>query len=182
MQELIPIAVVDGDTAGHRVLTHPEVKTQIRQRFGDSVFTAEGEIDRRALGTVVFGSANRQALDDLESIVHPEIRQELKRLIETHRASGEVQAIILDAAVLLEAGWDGLSPTIVFVDTPYEQRLARVKSRGWSESELKEREASQLPLKVKRDKSHATIDNSASLDEAAHQLETIVKQLIHTDE
>lgn len=180
LQERLPIAIVDGDAAGHRVLTLPTVQTQIRERFGDSVFTAEGEIDRRALGAVVFGSPDRQALGDLETIVHPEIRKELQHLIESHRAAGEVQAIVLDAAVMLEAGWDDLCSAIVLVETPYEQRLQRVQSRGWDEAELRRREASQLSLKVKHTKADTTIDNSASLEEAARQLESIVEQLIGT--
>ena len=164
------------------MLTLPPVKTQIKTRFGESVFSKEGDIDRRALGAKVFGPENRQALHDLESIVHPEIRRQLGQLIESHRVAGEVQAIILDAAVMLEAGWDPLTSTIVFLDVPYEQRLERIQSRGWSESELKSRESSQLPLDEKRNRAHEVIDNSGDLEEAARQLERIIDKLIHAGE
>ena len=103
----------------------------------------------------------------------------LERRIREARASGEVEAVILDAAVLLEAGWHELCDSIVFVDAPYEQRLERVaESRGWNEREIALRESSQLSLDAKRAASNETIDNSATVGEAGARLERILERII----
>ena len=60
-------------------------------------------------------------------------------------------AIVLDAAVLLEAGWDDLCDRVVFVEAPRAERLRRVSaSRGWSAEALTARERSQWPAEAKR--------------------------------
>ena len=135
------------------------------------------EISRAALGRVVFGSdvAAQTARQDLESIVHPEIRSLIERQISELRRQANVEAIVLDAAVLLEAGWNDLCDVVVFIDTPQADRIARVQAgRGWSAAELAQREASQWPLPRKRAAADAVIDNSNSVDDAARQLEQVI--------
>ena len=132
----------------------------------------EPQISRAALGRVVFGSdvAAETARRDLEAIVHPEIRSLLEHTIRELRRQANVEAIVLDAAVLLEAGWNDLCDVVVFIDTPQADRIARVQAgRGWSAAELAKREASQWPLPRKRAAADAVIDNSNDLDEAARQ-------------
>jgi dephospho-CoA kinase len=106
----------------------------------------------------------------LENIVHPLIREDLRQQIDAARQSA-VDVVLLDAAVLLEAEWNPLCGAIVFLDTPIEQRRARVQaSRGWSADELARREESQLPLAEKRSAADFVVDNSGTLDEAGEQL------------
>ena len=131
------------------------------------------QISRAALGRVVFGSdvAAQTARRDLEAIVHPEIRSLLERTIRELRRQANVEAIVLDAAVLLEAGWNDLCDVVVFIDTPQADRIARVHAgRGWSAEELAKREASQWPLPRKRAAADAVLDNSNDVDHAARQL------------
>lgn len=176
------VVVIDGDAAGHQVLEHPEVKTRIRQRFGGTVFDVRGEVNRAALGRTVFGSSaeHHQARADLEEIVHPLIRKSFVRQIAAARSSDDVEAVILDAAVLLEAGWNDLCDCFVFVEVPAAERLRRVVAgRGWNEDELNRREANQLPLDAKRSQAAHTIDNSGSVDSAADQLDEIVEEIIN---
>jgi dephospho-CoA kinase len=136
------------------------------------------EISRAALGRVVFGSdvAAQTARRDLEAIVHPEIRSLLEHTIRELRRQANVEAIVLDAAVLLEAGWNDLCDVVVFIDTPQADRIARVQAgRGWSAAELAKREASQWPLPRKRAAADAVIDNTGSEDKAARQLEQVIQ-------
>lgn len=166
------VALIDADAAGHQVLLRPEVKEQIRRRFGEDVFDSEGNVRRDRLGREVFGNdaVHQSARRDLEEIVHPVIGHELRRQIDAARHS-EVDVILLDAAVLLEAGWAPLSDAIVFVDTPAEQRRERVRSgRGWTADDLQRREASQLPLNEKRAAADLVVDNSGPLVAAGEQL------------
>ena len=84
------VVVIDADKIGHEVLKYPEVKKHLKQRFGDAVFEATGnEIDRAALGKLVFGSDEPQksARVDLESIVHPEIRNSIAEQIREASSS-----------------------------------------------------------------------------------------------
>lgn len=204
LQSLRPVAVIDGDQFGHQVLNLPNVQERILQRFGPAVFEERrlgtparpedqtgspsqkdgqecpsyGTISRSALGRVVFGSdaAAQDARRDLEAIVHPEIRSLIERQISELRRQANVEAIVLDAAVLLEAGWNDLCDVVVFIDTPQADRIARVQAgRGWSAEELAKREASQWPLPRKRAAADAVLDNSNDVDHAARQLEQVIQ-------
>lgn len=183
LAEKHPIAVLDGDAAGHRVLAEPDVQKQIQQRFGNGVLHKDGTVNRRAVGQLVFGTepAHQQARVELESIVHPRIRDYLKQDLETARRNPAVKAVLLDAAVLLEAGWRPLCDAVVFVDTTFEQRLERVtRTRGWSRDQLASREASQLSLEAKRKEADYVVDNSQGPEKALSQLEQILQQVCTT--
>lgn len=175
------IIVVDGDRVGHQVLEQPLVKEQIRQRFGDDVFDAGGDVNRKKLAERVFGPLpeHRQARAGLEQISHPRIEEVFRGTIADAESSLNTEAVVLDAAVLLEAGWDGLCDAIVFIDTPEETRTQRVQSnRGWSETELTQREASQLSLDSKRSRADFVISNVADVADAGKQLEQRLIQII----
>jgi dephospho-CoA kinase len=84
--------------------------------------------------------------------------------------------ILLDAALLLEAGWKDHCDAVIFLDVPYAERLRRVQSRGWSEAELQRREASQWPLDQKRESSDLVLPQAGSLQAAAQNLAEWLQQ------
>lgn len=175
-----PAAIIDADRIGHQVLNQPDLQDRLRKRFGDSVFDFQGQIDRKALGALVFGptAEHREARRDLEAIVHPAIRHSIEEHISAARTQGTVSVILLDAAVLLEAGWQDLCDAVVFIETPQSAREERVRSgRGWSPATLQTREASQWSLARKRRAADFTLDNSGSLEDSARQLAAFVSQL-----
>jgi dephospho-CoA kinase len=173
------VVLVSGDEIGHEVLTQPAVRDAIRKRFGEPVFIADGQINRKALGQVVFGS-NRQQLaarDDLERIVHPRIRETIAGQIAASAAAGK-RAVLLDAAVLFEAGWNDLCHAVVFIDVPRDQRYARLReTRGWDDAETERRESSQASVESKRSRSQFVVDNSGSVEAAGRQLEEILLKM-----
>jgi dephospho-CoA kinase len=173
------VRIIDADAAGHQALTHPYIQQQIRRRFGDEVFNDRGEIERRRLAALVFGSNPEQiqARLDLNHIVHPQIRSQLQQELDNARQDCALDVIILDAALLLEAGWNDLCDAVVYIDTPREQRLARVlSSRGWSAEDLARREQSQLPLEDKRAAADFVVDNSGLIEDAGRQLWSWIRQ------
>lgn len=174
--------ILDADKVGHEVLTLPHVREQIRQRFGDEVLTESGAVNRRALAAKVFGTTPEQqlALQDLNSLVHPEIRSQLLQQIANVEPGVEV--IVLDAAVMLEAHWDGACDAYIFIDTPFETRLKRVMQRGWNEDELRRREATQLSLDEKRRRADVIIDNSHELNDAVKELVAFIDQRRRTSQ
>jgi dephospho-CoA kinase len=170
--ERLPAAVLDADRVGHDVLLRPEVREQVREHFGTEVFDAEGQIVRRELAKRVFGEGAQPQRDRqaLERIMHPLIRRELEEQIESLRRNGDCRLVLMDAAVMLESGWSQVCDLIVYVDVPFAVRLARVAGRGWTEEELRRREASQWPVERKRAAADVVIDNSGDLDSAARRL------------
>jgi dephospho-CoA kinase len=173
------VALINGDEIGHEVLTDAAVRDAIRQRFGEPVFNADGQINRKSLGQVVFGSSREQqsARDDLERIVHPKIRETIAGRIANSAAAGK-RAVLLDAAVLFEAGWNDLCHAVVFIDVPRDERLARLReTRGWDDAETERRESSQASLESKRGRSQFVVDNSRSVEAAGRQLEEFLLKM-----
>lgn len=181
LQKKYRVEIVDGDRAGHDVLKEEPVKNEIRARFGDGVFDAGGEIDRRRMSELVFGDspARQEARRALESIVHPRITEKLSRQIAAARSNPELDFIVLDAALLLEAGWRTMCDHVIYIDTPEELRRARVfETRRWSAQQLHDREASQFPLDRKRREAHSIVRNDHHTDHALSQFDSILSRFV----
>jgi dephospho-CoA kinase len=156
--------VLDADRVGHEVLRLPGVRAAVGGRWGKDVIGPDGEIDRKALGRIVFGPSpdGPRQLAELERITHPEIGSRLKAEIERLAKSGTPLAV-LDAAVMLKSGWDRLCDAIAFIDVPRELRLARALNRGWTAEDFARREAAQEPVDEKRRRADIVLDNSRDL-------------------
>jgi dephospho-CoA kinase len=175
------LVIVDGDAVGHALLFRSDIQDRIRERFGSEVFAADGNINRRALGQLVFGTTpeHAQAKTDLEAIVHPPLTAELQRQITETRAAGHADAIILDAAILLEKGWRKFCNAVVMVDTPFEVRWQRVHTtRGWSLPEFQAREDSQMSIADKRAAADYVVTNVGPEDEVAEQCLQVWNQIM----
>ena len=166
------VAVLEADRIGHEVLRREGTEAAARSRWGEAVFGPEGRIDRRRLARIVFAPPpdGPREREYLENLTHPEIgrllRQEISRL-----AIGGQKLVVLDAPLLTESGWDRFCNTIIFVDAPRALRLARAKSRGWSEEDFAAREDAQDSLDSKRERADVTIDNSQSVESTKAQIE-----------
>ena len=177
------VVIVNADAVGHALLERSEIRERIRDRFGAGVIAADGTINRRGLGQLVFGTTPEHARGktDLEAIVHPPLAAELHRQIQAAQAAGLAEAIILDAAILLEAGWRKFCNAVVMFDVPPELRWQRVQSaRGWTRSEFESREANQLPIAEKRAAADYIVTNVGPEDEVAEQYLQVLKRI--TDE
>lgn len=181
--------VLDADKAGHAVLRQEEVKEQIYRRWGDSVFHPEEasnltayptqakpfhtthEVDRAALARIVFNAnpEGRADLAELEKITHPRIRLLLEEQLAAMRER-QVPVAVLDAALMVKAGWHKLCDVIMFIDAPLKDRLQRAKTRGWSESEFHRREAAQESLSDKKSFADVVLDNSGTPAELQQQV------------
>jgi dephospho-CoA kinase len=168
--------VVDADHVGHALLNQKPARDLVLQRFGPEILlkpdenpepqnnpdeNPEPQVDRKALGALVF--ADETARRDLESILHPRMRATFLRAIDRAMRRPRHSAVVLDAAILFEAGWDDLCDLILFVDAPDALRLSRVQSeRGWSQADLQLREAAQWPLDRKRARATRVIPNDGT--------------------
>lgn len=173
--------ILDADRVGHEVLRDPAVIEQLVARWGPQILTNAGEISRSAVAKIVFAAnadADRQFLN---SLTHPRIAARLAAQLEKLRQA-KCPAAVLDAALLLEAGWDRLCDQIVYVDVPREQRRARARSRGWDVGELARREATQLPLDEKKRRATVILDNGGSLLEMQARVDLLAHEWWHASQ
>jgi dephospho-CoA kinase len=182
--------VLDGDGLGHDVLNDPQVIQELHGRWGDRVLAGQAEpatapirIDRSEVAKIVFG-ADPQAeieLRYLEGVTHPRIRQRIKSRLEAlereNTGDNRPLVVVLDAPLLLEAGWDELCHYLIYVDVPREVRLQRLATRGWDAAQLAAREARQLPLAEKRARADWIVDNGGTLTKMSSQIKPIWRSL-----
>ena len=177
--EDLRLQIIDADRIGHDLLSDSEILDQLRGAFDSSVFNHAGEIIRSRLAQVVFGetSEHANALSCLNQIIHPAIRQEIKRQILS--VPPGIDALIIDAALLLESGWADQCSALIFIETPQVRRIERVKTnRNWTADELCRREQTQLPVSEKRSRCDYVLDNSGSLQQAGRQMTDILQTII----
>lgn len=155
--------VIDADALGHEALTQPEVGVAVRDRWGPRVVRPNGVIDRRLLGEIVFADPTERAA--LEAIVFPYITRRCVEEIGRGQADPQTAFVVLDAALLLEAGWSDMVDRILYIDAPMSIRVQRVAERsGWDEAELLRRESAQWPAQQKRARADAVIENTGDRD------------------
>jgi dephospho-CoA kinase len=175
-------AVIDADAVGQELLEHPAIRGRVVERFGTGVLEPAGggevspRVSRRALAVVVFHDP--AALRDLEALLHPAMCEHFRRTIRPLAAEGTIPLIVLDAAVMLEAGWDGLCDRIAFVDAPRAERLRRAReARGWSEETFAARERSQWPVEQKRDRADWIIANDGGPERLRREVDRLLEWL-----
>ncbi|HVL13505.1 MAG TPA: dephospho-CoA kinase [Gemmata sp.] len=167
--------VIDADALGHEALRQPKVIAALVARWGEGVKKPDGSLDRRAIGRIVFADPAERS--ELESLVFPHIGRRTAEEIARGTAHPDSRFVVLDAAVLLEAGWDGNVDRIVYVDAPRDVRLARLAARsGWSEGDLAAREAAQWPAEVKIARADAVIANDATPGELQRRVDTLLTE------
>jgi len=157
--------VLDADRAGHAVLRDLGIIAAVRQRWGERVIDATGQVSRREVAKIVFAAGNEAERKFLEALTHPRIKQLLEQELDHLRSSApQPPVVVIDAALLFEAGWDKLCDKIMYVDAPRDLRLERAVSRGWSAEQFSAREAAQLPLVEKASRSQIIVRNARTLE------------------
>lgn len=163
--------VIDADALGHDALRQPHIVENLVSRWGEQVRSADGALDRRAIARIVFADTNER--NALESVVFPFITGRARELIAGAQVDPAVAFVVLDAAVLLEAGWGELVDRLVYIDAPRELRLERLKARsGWSDADLTARESAQWPAERKKARADVLIENSGDSQELQRQTDS----------
>jgi dephospho-CoA kinase len=153
-------AVVEPGTPGYRAVV---------EAFGPEVAPA-GHLDRARLAQLVFN--DRQALERLNSIVHPLVREwSAERLAEAAEQGAEV--VVQDIPLLFENGLDGLFKATVLVYLPAPLQVERLVARGMPEEDARARIANQLPIEEKRARATYLIDNSGPPEATRTQTEKV---------
>jgi dephospho-CoA kinase len=148
----------------------------IRSRFGAAVMTADGRLDREALGRIVFADAD--ARHALEAIVHPAVYAAVRRWFETLGRSGQAPIGIADVPLLYETGHDGEFDAVIVASCPPGQQLERLMARsGLPREDAARRVAAQWPMAEKARRAHYVIDTSGSFGQTDDQIREVWARL-----
>jgi dephospho-CoA kinase len=158
---------VDADTVVHELyLPGRPLAARLAQEFGADILDADGGVDRRVLGAIVFG--DREKLRRLESIVHPAVQE---ALLENLRRLPPEGVGVLDAIKLVESGYAPLCHAVWLVESVPEVQLRRlIETRGLTEEEAQARLAAQPPLESKRAAATEILHNDGSLEDLRQQV------------
>ena len=165
-------AVIDVDAVGHEVYRKgTEGHRAIVGAFGPKVVDPDGEIDRATLGELVFGSP--EALARLNSLVHPRMRESVLRRLGILEEAG-TGVTVVEAAILLEAGWDDMVDEVWVVTAPPDAVRGRLLERfGGDEEAIAARVRSQMPQEDRRRAADAIIDNGGSVEDLRSRVERV---------
>ena len=150
-----------------------EVHAEMIAHFGDAIVKGDQSLDRQAIAEIVFN--DKEALHQLNRIVHPPVNREIRRRIRQQSDTGNL--LVLDIPLLVEGIIAGGPPRyivsgIVVVDTPPEIAVKRlVAQRGFTEDDARSRIAAQVPRDKRLEVADFVIDNSVALEHLNKQID-----------
>lgn len=170
--------VIDADALAHVLLKKdPACRRAVIRAFGPGVAAGRG-IDRARLGKIVFNDP--KALKTLETIVHPRLSRMIVEDIKSAAAKRR-RIVVLDAAILIEAGWHKLMDVVVVVRARRDIQLKRVMARtGLAKADVLKRIRRQMPLGRKMTYAAYVIDNSGTAVTTEKHVERIFRSLTQT--
>jgi dephospho-CoA kinase len=168
--------IIDADVLARRVV-EPGMRAfdEIVRRWGPDVVAPDGSLDRDALRRLVF--AHHEQLEELNTIVHPEVAAYRDRLVEEARQRGD-RLVVQDIPLLFERGLVDQFDRIVLVDAPRPVRLERLmRERGLSETESMDMITAQMPAELKRARADYIIENTGTVRELEERVSEVWQAL-----
>jgi dephospho-CoA kinase len=148
--------------------------------FGSGFLDQKGELQRKKLGRVVF--KNWKLLFLLNRISHPIFKNQLKKIILRQPPSA---IVVIDGAILFEAGLIPLVDCLIFVEAPEEQRSSRLSQKGLSPDEIRSRLKSQKFISCLRRRSHIIIENNTTPEDLQKKIDFVcqipIEKISHFD-
>ena len=167
--EEIGAYIIDADKLGHSAyLPHSEIWEEVVKEFGDGVLLPDEEIDRKKLGSIVFNDPVQLA--KLNEIMHPRMGKMVANIIE----GADAEVVVVEAALLLEAGWDALVDEVWCTGASEDIVIDRLKARnGLNKEEAQKRIKAQMSVDERKSRSQVMIENNGDLA----QLTTVIEQI-----
>lgn len=169
--------IIDADAIAH-ALSAPggAIYELYIDHFGNDILAPDGELDRRAIGAIVFQNPAERAW--MDAMVHPMIRRKIIDAIDVARACG-TKAVILDIPLLFEVGWQDLADENWVVMVKEKIQLARLMKRnGFTKQEALERIRAQMPLEEKCRLADVVIDNSKHIEGTYVQVDALWRERV----
>ena len=172
-------AVVNADLLGHEVYTpHSEGWHAVVDAFGDRVVADNGEIDRRALGGIVFSDPAQ--LERLNAVMHPRIYALAEQRLNALSQEGETTAV-LEAALLIEAKWTPLVNEVWVTTSPEADIIARLRERNnMDEATARSRINSQMPQAERVEHANVIIENNGTLEDLSSEVQNLWNKRVLT--
>jgi dephospho-CoA kinase len=169
-------AVLDADSLAHKLVDpgQPAYDEVVRE-FGASILDPAARVNRAKLATIVF--ADPVKLGRLNAILHPRVEAVIHQQFAEWSSNGTRDAAFVEAALLVEAGYHKNLDGLVVTWCRPEQQLERLRARGFSDEDARQRIAAQLPVSEKLRYATETIDCSGSLEETRKQVEALAAKL-----
>jgi dephospho-CoA kinase len=169
--------IIDADQIARRVVKkNLPAYRQILAHFGESVLLPDGEINRAALGNLIFNDSRKKQL--LNSIVHPHVRKETDRQLRHIAKKNPNALVILDIPLLLEAGMREDLSEVIVVYAPEHIQIKRLMERDHiSQADALARIRSQMPIEKKKRLATMVIDNSGPIEYTRKQTLEILQRL-----
>ena len=176
LQEL-GAGLIDADKLGHQAYQpHSTSWNEVVAAFGTEITLPDGEIDRRKLGSIVFGDVSKLAL--LNAIMHPKIAEMAQTEIGCFESQG-FSIVVLEAAVLIEANWMSLVSEVWVTIAPEESVISRIQVRNdLPEEAIRSRIKSQLSQEERAAYAHVVINNDKDKIALREQVESLWKTRI----
>jgi dephospho-CoA kinase len=166
--------VVDADLLAREVVARgTDGLAEVVAEFGDSVLTADGELNRPAVGALVF--ADEEKRRRLEAIIHPRVRA---RGAELEAAAPEGAVVVHDIPLLVETGQAGSFDAVVVVDVPREVQVDRlVRLRGMTPDDAESRINAQATREARLAAATHVVENTGSLDDLRARVAEVYAEL-----
>lgn len=143
---------------------------EIRTVFGtEDIFSAQGGLDKKKLAEVIFSDEKKRKA--VNGIVHPAVKREILKRVKKEREDGKFSYFILEAALLIEEGYDKICDELWYIDASRQTRRRRLKeTRGYSDAKIDVLFWSQLSEEEYKKRCSVVIENNGSLEEAFCQI------------
>jgi dephospho-CoA kinase len=174
--------IIDADKIGHELMTPGEpVYDEITKRFGTEILNPDKTVNRGKLAELAFDQ-RRPRIYELNSLLHPGIIKRYEKRMEEIAAREPNAIVMLEAALLLEAGLRKRFDRIIVVSCKPQQRIERWENRQHVDAESARREVTrrmmaQAPQEAKIQAADFVIDNSGSVEDTRKQVEKVFAQL-----
>lgn len=175
--EELGAAGIDTDQLAREVVgPGTEGAKKVREVFGGSCFDSRGRLDRRKIAEIVFH--DRIALQRLESILHPLIRQAESEIVSGYLKKGQGRTIVVEVPLLTEGGRASAYDGVILVTAPQEVRLDRLEKAGrYGRREALPRMKAQASDEQRADTARWIVDNGGTTAETKKQVERIFNEL-----
>ena len=169
--------VIDADRVAHEVIRPPQpAYHEIVREFGFEILDSQGEIDRKRLAAIVFADPDK--LKFLNAIVHPRVLERIERLAEGFLLADPGAVVLVEAALLYEAGYaDRFRKMIVAWCQPAQQIARLMKRMRLTHEQAEQRIAAQMPAEEKRRRADYVIDCSGDLESTGEQVVRLYQQI-----
>ena len=166
--------VIDADRVGHEAYTpHTPIWREVVDTFGERVLGPTGEIDRKRLGAIVF--SDPEAMGRLNGIMHPRMADIIRDRIGRLREGG-ARLVVLEAALLIEAGWEPLVDEVWVTYSTEDQVEERLRHRnGLTDEQIRSRIRAQMPFEERSRHAQVVVHNSGDLEELRCEVESLCR-------